>query len=325
MSTNVATDETNSVDPIVISEHQDVNTDSVEDPESVEEVEEVSDDTLIDSLTEQLQSQQMETPDTDENAPPPEEPLPEPDECVKLHLGERLVEMMGTRSENELKILYQTYSLGNMGVSVEKLHRAWQPHWRTVQMMQQYEPKQGTQQRRKQWRQSFNKMYKTYEDAHESYLEQRDELRDVVRIYLNGLEDKEQHERRIATYDQRPFSKAKRGHFWRAVEADDATVLLETLDSLDFVKRARWGVFRPSKHTNVVDNRPLLYVLGGNRRGVPSGGAVNCMKALLKTYPSYFTLQMVDEAIEFMDNRNLTDVRHECVSVLKAHKATLSA
>ena len=211
----------------------------------------------------------------------PEEPMPSPAECLTKHLGDRLTQAMTKRSDNELKPLRTLHSLEEMGVAAEPPPRN-APHFRNVQMMQQYQPRRGTHAQKKQWQQAFHKMYRTYEDANNEYGDQRDELRGVVRDFLHALEDKEQRDRQAYARIHKPFSKGKRGHFWRAVEADDPDALLKTLDDVETVKQARWAVFRPSRDADAVEERPLLCLLAGNRRGVPAGGAVRCIKALLQ-------------------------------------------
>ena len=278
-----------------------------------------ADDALLDDLSAQLAGAQANDggEDNDEApAPPPEEPMPSPAECLTKHLGDRLVQAMAKRSDDELKPLRTLHSLEEMGVAAETLHRAMRPHFRNVQMMQQYQPRKGTHAQKKQWQQAFHKMYRTYEDANNEYEDQRDELRGVVRDFLHALEDKEQRDRQAYARDHKPFSKGKRGHFWRAVEADDPDALLKTLDNAETVKQARWGVFRPSRDADAVEDRPLLCLLAGNRRGVPPGGAVRCIEALLQAYPEAFSKADAEEAVAFVEGRGLSEVRAGCVRAL---------
>ena len=278
-----------------------------------------ADDALLDDLSAQLAGAQANdsAEDNDEvPAPPPEEPMPSPEECLTKHLGDRLTQAMAKRSDDELKPLRMLHSLEEMGVAAETLHRAMRPHFRNVQMMQQYQPRKGTHAQKKQWQQAFHKMYRTYEDANHEYEDQRDELRGVVRDFLHALEDKEQRDRQAYARIHKPFSKGKRGHFWRAVEADDPDALLKTLDDAETVKQARWGVFRPSRDTDAVEDRPLLCLLAGNRRGVPTGGAVRCIEALLQAYPAAFSKEDAEEAVAFVEGRGLSEARAECVRAL---------
>ena len=283
-----------------------------------------ADDALLDDLSAQLAGAQLNDGGEDNGeapAPPPEEPMPSPAECLTKHLGDRLTQAMAKRSDDELKPLRTLHSLEEMGVAAETLHRAMRPHFRNVQMMQQYQPRKGTHAQKKQWQQAFHKMYRTYEDANHEYEDQRDELRGVVRDFLHALEDKEQRDRQAYARDHKPFSKGKRGHFWRAVEADDPDALLKTLDDAETVKQARWGVFRPSRDADAVEERPLLCLLAGNRRGVPTGGAVRCIKALLQAYPDTFSKADAEEAVAFVEGRGLSEARAGCVKALGAVEA----
>lgn len=280
-----------------------------------------ADDALLDDLSAQLADAQANDggEDNDEApAPPPEEPMPSPAECLTKHLGDRLTQAMTKRSDNELKPLRTLHSLEEMGVAAETLHRAMRPHFRNVQMMQQYQPRRGTHAQKKQWQQAFHKMYRTYEDANNEYEDQRNELRGVVRDFLHALEDREQRDRQLYARIHKPFSKGKRGHFWRAVEADDPDALLKTLDDVETVKQARWAVFRPSRDADAVEERPLLCLLAGNRRGVPAGGAVRCIKALLQAYPAAFCKEDAEQAMAFVEGRGLSEARSECVRALGA-------
>jgi hypothetical protein len=101
-----------------------------------------------------------------------------------------------------------------------------------------------------------------------------------------------------------------------AVEADDDTTLLKTLNDELSVQQARWGVFRPSRDSDAVLERSLLCLLAGNKRGVPPSGAVKCIKALLETYPQCFSKEDAQEALEFMKGRGLHETRQECATVL---------
>ena len=278
-----------------------------------------SDDALLEGLSAQLADSQANGGDSVDGvpAPPPEEPMPSPAECLTKHLGNYLHKAMAKRSDDELKPLRTLHSLEEMGVAAETLHRAMRPHFRNVQMMQQYRPSKGTHAQKKQWEQAFHKMYRTYEDANNEYEDQRDELRGVVRDFLHALEDKEQRDRQAYARIHKPFSKGKRGHFWRAVEADDPDALLKTLDDINTVKQARWGVFRPSRNANAVENRSLLCILAGNRRGVPANGAVRSIKALIQEYPTAFTKMDVEEAIAFVESRGLSKAREQCVRALR--------
>ena len=283
-----------------------------------------ADDALLDDLSAQLAGAQANDGgegNEEAPAPPPEEPMPSPAECLRKHLGDRLTMAMAKRSDDELKPLRTLHSLEEMGVAAETLHRAMRPHFRNVQMMQQYQPRKGTHAQKKQWQQAFHKMYRTYEDANNEYEDQRDELRVVVRDFLHALEDKEQRDRQAYARIHKPFSKGKRGHFWRAVEADDPDALLKTLDDAETVKQARWGVFRPSRDADAVEDRPLLCLLAGNRRGVPPGGAVRCIEALLRAYPDAFSKEDAEEAMAFVERRGLSEARAECVRALEAVKA----
>ena len=280
-----------------------------------------ADDALLDNLSAQLAGAQPNDGGEDNGeapAPPPEEPMPSPAECLTKHLGDRLIQAMAKRSDDELKPLRTLHSLEEMGVAAETLHRAMRPHFRNVQMMQQYQPRKGTHAHKKQWQQEFHKMYRTYEDANHEYEDQRDELRGVVRDFLHALEDKEQRDRQAYARIHKPFSKGKRGHFWRAVEADDPDALLKTLDDAETVKQARWGVFRPSRDADAVEDRPLLCLLAGNRRGVPAGGAVRCIEALLQAYPDAFSKADAEEAVAFVEGRGLSEARAGCVRALGA-------
>ena len=280
-----------------------------------------ADDALLNDLSAQLadaQENDSSEDNTNEPAPPPEEPMPSPAECLTKHLGDRLIKAMAKRSDDELKPLRTLHSLEEMGVAAETLHRAMRPHFRNVQMMQKYQPRKGTHAQKKQWQQAFHKMYRTYEDANNEYEDQRDELCGVVRDFLHALEDKEQRDRQAYARIHKPFSKGKRGHFWRAVEADDPDALLKTLDDAETVKQARWGVFRPSRDADAVEDRPLLCLLAGNRRGVPPGGAVRCIEALLQAYPTAFSKEDAEEAVAFVQSRGLSEARVECVKALGA-------
>jgi hypothetical protein len=278
-----------------------------------------ADDALLDDLSAQLAGAQANEGGEDNGevpAPPPEEPMPSPAECLTKHLGDRLTQAMAKRSDDELKPLRTLHSLEEMGVAAETLQRAIIPHLRNVQMMQQYQPRKGTRAQKQHWQDAFHKMRRTYEDANHEYEDQRDELRGVVRDFLHALEDKEQRDRQAYARDHKPFSKGKRGHFWRAVEADDPDALLKTLDDSETVKQARWGVFRPSRDADAVDDRPLLCLLAGNRRGVPTGGAVRCIEALLQAYPDAFSKADAEEAVAFVEGRGLSKARAGCVRAL---------
>lgn len=283
-----------------------------------------ADDELIEELSAQLTANSSEgTTEDDEEQPPetpsiPEEPMPSPQECLKKHTGLHYEAVMSERTEEELKPLYTVHSIESMAVAAEKLHREMVARLKDVQLMQKYRPRQGPPSLKKHWRKEFQKIFNTYESANNSYKDQRDELRRTIRTFIYALEDREQQEKQSYAIAHKPFSKGKRGHFWRAVETDNAEALLKTLDDADTVEKAAWGVFRPSRDDDAVTERPLLCVLAGNRRGVADGGAVQCMDALLNAYPKSFTQNDMEQAIAFVEERGLTEQRQACVNLLQS-------
>lgn len=301
-------------------------TTGVDDNESVTDTPTSSnaDDELIEELSAQLTANSSEgTTEDDEEQPPetpsiPEEPMPSPQECLKKHIGSHYEAAMSERTEEELQPLYTVHSIENMAIATEKLHREMLPRLQEVQMMQKYQPRQGPRALKEHWRKKYQKVFNTYESANNSFKDQRDELRRTIRTFIYALEDREQQEKRSYAIAHKPFSKGKRGHFWRAVETDNVEALLKTLDDADTVEKAAWGVFRPSRDDDAVTERPLLCVLAGNRRGVADGGAVQCMDALLNAYPKSFTQKDLEQAIAFVEERGLTEQRQACVNLLQS-------
>ena len=57
-------------------------------------------------------------------------------------------------------------------------------------------------------------------------------------------------------------------------------------------------------------------VFAGHRRGVPTGGAVRCIEALLQAYPEAFSKADAEEAVAFVEGRGLSEARAECVRAL---------
>ena len=273
-----------------------------------------NDEALIENL-----STQLSTDSTDEAAPPEppkEPPLPTPTECIQKHLSSSLLQKMNSRTDQELETLFKVYSIDVMAVATEKLQRAIIPHKTNLQMMQHCKPKHGTRAQQAGWEKAFQNMFKMYDQANKAYKDQHDEFTSVVRNFLNALEDHEQRSRQALARERKPFSKGKRKHFWTAVESDDDTTLLKTLDDELTVQQARWGVFRPSKDPDAILERSLLCLLAGNKRGVPASGAVKCIQALLQNYPQCFSKDDAQEALKFMTERGLHETRHECVNLL---------
>ena len=284
--------------------------------EDVTDDEPTDDDALIEQLSAQLQGGPADpaNPVDPANPPAPEpEPLPTPDECVRRHLSKRLQAAMAARTDEEMAPMHAAHSLGEMALATERLEREMMPLNAQVQMWKKYYPRNGSKQQKAMWEKQFAQPDNDLTEAVKAFKAQRDELCDTVREFVHGLEDAEQAVRRASAYDRRPFSKGKRSHFWRAVEQDDHVALLRTLDDAETVQRARHAVFRPGDE---LEERALLCVLAGNRRGVPAGGASECLRAVLRTYPECFTAADRTEATAFVRERGLEEARSACVAAL---------
>lgn len=281
--------------------------------EDVTDDEPTDDDALIEQLSAQLQGGPANPANPADPPAPEPEPLPTPDECVRRHLSKRLQAAMAERTDEEMAPMHAAHSLGEMALATERLEREMMPLNAQVQMWKKYYPRNGSKQQKAMWEKQFAQPDNDLTEAVKAFKAQRDELCDTVREFVHGLEDAEQAVRRASAYDRRPFSKGKRSHFWRAVEQDDHAALLRTLDDAETVQRARHAVFRPGDE---LEERALLCVLAGNRRGVPAGGASECLRAVLRTYPECFTAADRAEATAFVRERGLEEARSACVAAL---------
>jgi hypothetical protein len=107
------------------------------------------------------------------------------------------------------------------------------------------------------------------------------------------------------------FSKSKRWHAWEQIKTDDAAALFgNTLRSEALVRAAEVGMWHP----NNPRHKTLLQVLATNIKGVPPGGAVQCLKQLLTRYPVVFTTAERQSAAGVATRMG----RVECAAVLLA-------
>lgn len=213
-----------------------------------------------------------------------EQPMPSEEECLLMHLGKKLHEMLYAQSEEARQAFENEFSPKGMAVDIELAKRAMRPHIQNLHLK---------------------------EDV---FSQKQNELKSCVRAFVHTEMDKAEQVRVLKYKHCKPLSKGRRRHFWEALSRDNVDTFQRTIETINDVKDASHSIQNPVYPDN--HTLSLLCAFVNPHPTMPVNGAHQTLSVLLTKFRSFFTNTDIEQTTEYIKTNGCEQSHASCLDVL---------